>query len=76
MQSYADIASKAGQTLGQRHEEIRGGGDQTPPLPQQFEQVKGRLADSLGATCEAAKTVGLPKEAAHEIVNRAFSGSW
>lgn len=42
----------------------------------QVEQVRGRLADSIGATAEAAKATGIPEPAAHEIVSRAYRQSW
>ncbi len=39
------------------------------------EQVQGKLANGLGSLSEAANTTGIPEQAAHEIVSRAYR-SW
>jgi hypothetical protein len=47
-----------------------------PTNQQQVEQMRGRLADSIGATVEVAKATGIPEQATHEIVSRAYRQSW
>jgi hypothetical protein len=39
------------------------------------EQVRSKLANGLGSLSEAASTTGIPEQAAHEIVSRAYR-SW
>jgi hypothetical protein len=72
VQDYANVL----QETEQQRQQIQNREQSQSREPSSREQVRGKLANSLGTVSEAASSTGISEQAAHEIVSRAFRNAW
>jgi hypothetical protein len=72
-QDYSEVLTRSGSE--QERQQSFGGGQPMREQPSR-EQVKAKLANTIGTASEAASATGIDERQAHEIVSRAFRNAW
>jgi hypothetical protein len=73
-QDYSEVLTRSSGSEQQERQQSFGGGQ--PMREPSREQVKAKLANTIGTASEAAAATGIEERQAHEIVSRAFRNAW
>lgn len=74
MNNYSEVLRTSSQQSQQQPSSQQTFGEPSTATQNVREQVQFKLANGLGNISEAASTTGIPEQAAHEIVSRAYRG--